>query len=195
MNGADWLTVIASFFGAGLGAGLSYVAAQKATGQREGQGRREEWGRRFTAALGYFAERDARARELGRVMLTRLAQSELAGAEERTLADDLLSAEARHGIGGRDVATLAAGTSLDQLIFVEEDGHEEDGHEDPPGGSREDHQEAAVSKKTIKVTRDQVSAARALIQLRGGVDKVGPLVARIAEAKPSPRQPTIGAPS
>ncbi len=42
-----------------------------------------------------------------------------------------------------------------------------------------------MSKKTIRVTRDQVSAARALIQLRGGTDKVDPLVRKIATASPS----------
>jgi uncharacterized membrane protein len=47
-----------------------------------------------------------------------------------------------------------------------------------------------MSKKTIKVTRDQVSAARALIKLRGGPDKVDPLVRKIAEAAPSPRRVT-----
>jgi hypothetical protein len=39
--------------------------------------------------------------------------------------------------------------------------------------------------KTVRVTRDQVSAARALIRLRGGVDKVAPVIAKIASARPS----------
>lgn len=45
-----------------------------------------------------------------------------------------------------------------------------------------------MSKKTIKVTRDQVSAARALITLRGGPDKVDPLIRKVAEATPNPRR-------
>ncbi len=37
--------------------------------------------------------------------------------------------------------------------------------------------------RTIRVSRDQISAARALIILRGGVDKVDPLTAKIAAAQ------------
>jgi hypothetical protein len=37
--------------------------------------------------------------------------------------------------------------------------------------------------KTITVSPDQVSAARALIELRGGVDKVDPVIVRIANAE------------
>ncbi len=38
--------------------------------------------------------------------------------------------------------------------------------------------------KTVRVSRDQVSAARALIRLRGGVDKVDPVIAKVASARP-----------
>ena len=38
--------------------------------------------------------------------------------------------------------------------------------------------------KTVRVTRDQVSAARALIRLRGGVDNVDPVIAKVAAARP-----------
>ncbi len=51
-----------------------------------------------------------------------------------------------------------------------------------------------MSKKTIRVTRDQVSAARALIELRGGTDKVDPLVRKIASASQSARR-VVAAPS
>lgn len=37
--------------------------------------------------------------------------------------------------------------------------------------------------KTITVNRDQVTAARALIELRGGEDKVDPVIVRIAHAE------------
>jgi hypothetical protein len=37
--------------------------------------------------------------------------------------------------------------------------------------------------KTITVSRVQVAAARALIELRGGEDKVDPLIAKIAHAE------------
>ena len=42
----------------------------------------------------------------------------------------------------------------------------------------------AVKPKTIRVSRDQVSAARALVRLRGGVDKVDPVIAKVALATP-----------
>ncbi len=38
--------------------------------------------------------------------------------------------------------------------------------------------------KPIHVTRDQVSAARALIELRGGIEHVDTLTAKIAAATP-----------
>jgi hypothetical protein len=44
-----------------------------------------------------------------------------------------------------------------------------------------------VTTKTVKpihVTRDQVSAARALIELRGGIENVDALTAKIATATP-----------
>jgi len=44
-----------------------------------------------------------------------------------------------------------------------------------------------VTKKMriVKVSRDQVPAARALIALRGGAGKVDPLIAKIAQANPA----------
>jgi hypothetical protein len=39
-------------------------------------------------------------------------------------------------------------------------------------------------KRVVKVSRSQINAARALIELRGGPDKVDPLTRKIAEARP-----------
>jgi len=39
--------------------------------------------------------------------------------------------------------------------------------------------------RIVKVSRDQVTAPRALIELRGGADKVDPLIAKIAQAGPT----------
>lgn len=80
MSGWIWLAPVASF----LGAGLAYVGAWLGTRQRESQGRREEWGRRFTAALQAINSDDLRSRMLGRTLLAELAKSELASAEERS---------------------------------------------------------------------------------------------------------------
>jgi uncharacterized membrane protein len=40
--------------------------------------------------------------------------------------------------------------------------------------------------RIVKVSREQVTAARALIELRGGADKVSPVIAKIAQAAPTP---------
>ncbi len=40
-----------------------------------------------------------------------------------------------------------------------------------------------MSKRVIKVSRDQIQSARWLIELRGGEDKVDPLIRMIAHAK------------
>jgi hypothetical protein len=39
-----------------------------------------------------------------------------------------------------------------------------------------------VSKRVVKVTRDQIESAKALIRLRGGEDKVDPDIVLIANA-------------
>lgn len=42
---------------------------------------------------------------------------------------------------------------------------------------------------TVVVTSEQVEAARLLVELKGGLDKVDPVIAKIAQAKPRPRNP------
>lgn len=122
MTSPDWLTALLAFFGAALGAGASYFGAQRGTSQREKQAQREEWGRRFTAALQDLGAEDIRRRTLGRELLVELAKSPLATAEERSTADRLLEAGARLDDQGTDVSRVAAGLTLDDLSFQEEDG-------------------------------------------------------------------------
>ena len=43
--------------------------------------------------------------------------------------------------------------------------------------------DTTTTPKTVRVSPDQVSAARALIRLRGGVDKVDPVIAKVASAR------------
>jgi hypothetical protein len=38
--------------------------------------------------------------------------------------------------------------------------------------------------RTIVVTAEQVDAAQTLVHISGGIDKVDPLIAKIAQAKP-----------
>jgi len=40
-----------------------------------------------------------------------------------------------------------------------------------------------VTEHVIKVSRDQIQSAKWLIELRGGEDKVSPLIRKIANAK------------
>ncbi|HEY8654560.1 MAG TPA: hypothetical protein VIL87_15940 [Dermatophilaceae bacterium] len=128
MSGWIWLAPIASF----VGAGLAYVGAWAGTRQRENQGRREEWGRRFSSALDAIKTDDLRSRMLGRTLLAELATSELASPEERALADTLLEEEARFDPDGTDLRLILPGPELDAMQFIEED--EDNGTEDDMGG-------------------------------------------------------------
>lgn len=42
-------------------------------------------------------------------------------------------------------------------------------------------------KRYVKVTRDQIQSARALIDFSGGEDKVDPVIVKIARAERPPR--------
>ncbi len=44
-----------------------------------------------------------------------------------------------------------------------------------------------MKERVIKVSRDQIESARALIELAGGEDKVDPLYVKIAHARPAQR--------
>lgn len=50
-----------------------------------------------------------------------------------------------------------------------------------------------MSERIVKVTRDQIESAKALIRLRGGEDKVDPDIVLIANARrrtrPNPTEP------
>jgi hypothetical protein len=125
---------VLSFAGAALGASLSYVGTRAGTRQQETQGRREEWGRRFTAALESASDTERRRHELGLVLLTGLAGSSLASEEERQLAKDLLNQAARYDPRGGDLRLVHAGPDLDALRIIEENGPSEPdpSEEDPP---------------------------------------------------------------
>lgn len=63
------------------------MASQRETEQRELAGRREEWWRRFTWAAELTWDESAKKRTAGLHLLTKLAQSDLAGKEECLLLD------------------------------------------------------------------------------------------------------------
>lgn len=129
---SELLAAVFGCIGAVVGAGGTYAATRRDTiaqvaesrsdlTQREGQGRREEWGRRFTAALEDIADEDFRRRELGRAVLVYLAKSPLAGPDDRHLADVVLDASARLENDG-DVLLIPEGLVMDSTRFVEDDG-------------------------------------------------------------------------
>lgn len=41
-----------------------------------------------------------------------------------------------------------------------------------------------ATKRVVRVSQEQISAARAVIRMSGGADKVSPLIRKIAEAAP-----------
>ncbi len=48
--------------------------------------------------------------------------------------------------------------------------------------------------KVVVVSNEQVSAAHALVRISGGIDKVDPLIAKVAEAEPAtPEQTRLAA--
>ena len=56
---SDALTALFAFLGAAAGSVLPFLASRASTKQEGAQGRREEWGRRFTAALEALTSADA----------------------------------------------------------------------------------------------------------------------------------------
>ena len=92
-------------------------------------------GRRFTSALDAIKSDDPRARFLGRTVLAELAGSELASAEEWSLADRLLDAEARFDPHGSDLRLVSPGLELDDVVFIEDDEDDDDHDGDGGGGS------------------------------------------------------------
>ena len=129
----DWATPLLAFVGGGGGAWLSYRAARRDTlarsegerhdlSQREGQGRREEWGRRFTSALDDIASSEFRRRELGRAVLVHLSGSELATQEERELADLVLERGTLLDDDGTPLPGAPEGITVDDVTVEEDDG-------------------------------------------------------------------------
>lgn len=93
---SPWLPVAAALIaavctagGAVLGARMNARAGDRATEQREAQGRREEWSKRFFEVLTYVVDESSRKRAVGFEVMTALAESELAGPEELKLLDAL----------------------------------------------------------------------------------------------------------
>jgi hypothetical protein len=128
MSTSDWLTPLFAFAGGGLGAGLAYLGTRRGIAQQERQGRREEWGRRFSTALADIGDPDPWRRQLGMLLLAKLARSTLASAEERALADDLLTDTLTLPPHGADLqALLSRGDLASARIVADNDGDADEG--------------------------------------------------------------------
>ena len=83
-----WLSAAVSVAGALLafvGARLGVRAELVSIRQRERQGRREEWGRRFATALSLLADSSDRRQVIGKELISELLHSELATSSEKRL--------------------------------------------------------------------------------------------------------------
>lgn len=97
-----WLQIASTFVvgfltagGALLGVRLNGRVGDRATEQREMQGRREEWSKRFYEILAYVVDESPQKRTAGLHLMSALAESELAGPDElklmQALADRVLN--------------------------------------------------------------------------------------------------------
>lgn len=138
----EWLAAILAFVGAAVGSAASFWAARRDTeaesraaaedlGQRERASAREEWGRRFTAALADLnSDESFRRRHFGRIVLGAMVDSDLTSAEDRRLLEEVLLAHARFDQEGDEVGLGGEGMLVDDVRVVEDDGDE------PPERSR-----------------------------------------------------------
>jgi hypothetical protein len=124
----DVLTAILAFAGAALGSAVGYRAALGATKVERDARRREEWGRRFTAALTAVTASHPRQVATGHALLRQLLRSDLATEEDRNEARAVLEVVAtQQGFG--DLRLVVPPEHLDEAEIVEDNGIEE-----PPEG-------------------------------------------------------------
>jgi hypothetical protein len=117
------LTAVLAFAGAALGSAVGYRAALGATKVERDARRREEWGRRFTAALTAVTSADQRQVDLGQALLMELVRSDQATDEDRREARAVLEVIATHR-AGVDLR-LVSPEALDAAVLVEDNGVDE----------------------------------------------------------------------
>ena len=117
---SDVLVGVLAFGGAVLGSALGYAATRTATKVERTARAREEWGRRFTAALEAATSADARRRAAGRSLLVELMRSTLATDEDRREAAAVLEATAVHVEDAR--LWLVPPDQLNEVEVVEDNG-------------------------------------------------------------------------
>jgi hypothetical protein len=121
-SGVELLTAALAFAGAGLGSGIAYRATLGATRVEREARRREEWGRRFTAALTAVTASEPRQVATGHALLLQLIRSDLATEEDRNEARAVLEVLAIRGEGpGADLRLLPQ-EDLEVADIVEDTG-------------------------------------------------------------------------
>ena len=118
------LTAVLAFAGAALGSAIAYRATLGATRVEHDARRREEWGRRFTAALTAVTSSDARQADLGQALLMELVRSDLATDEDRREARAVLEVIATHR-AGVDLRLVVPPEALESAVVVEDNGGDE----------------------------------------------------------------------
>lgn len=126
---ADIVDGILAFLGAGMGSALAFWATHGATKAESEARRREEWGRRFTTALGALTSADRVSRATGRALLRELLDSELASDDDRKAAEAVLDAAATHSEA--NLRLLLPG-NVDDIQIVRDTG----ANDEPEGGAR-----------------------------------------------------------
>ena len=125
MTGGDLLVGLLAFGGAVVGSAVGYAAARGAAKVERAARAREEWGRRFTAALEAATSADGRGRAVGRALLVELMRSALASEQDRREASAVLQATAVDVPDAR--LRLVSPDQLNEVEVVEDTGTAEKG--------------------------------------------------------------------
>ncbi len=125
MSGGDLLVGLLAFGGAVIGSAVGYAAARSAAKVERAARAREEWGRRFTAALEAATSADGRGRTVGRALMVELMRSELASEEDRREAAAVLGATAVDAPDAR--LRLVSPDQLNEVEVVEDNGSGQEG--------------------------------------------------------------------
>jgi len=119
-----------------VAATLALIGVFITTRQRRIADAREEWGRRFVAAITQLSSDSARQRRLGRTLVEQLLKSTLATEDDRETAERLLEEDVVEPVEKDGTALLAllaefdaeaggAAHALDDVEMVEDDESEE----------------------------------------------------------------------
>lgn len=121
MAGVEWVGVGVSL----IGAGLAYVGARRGTrseARAVTQSERDEWGRRFSAALELIADDSPRRRALGPALIDALLDSDLAQAGDRRIAESVLTSFVLRGSAATGLPPPSPGAA-DDVAVVEDTDH------------------------------------------------------------------------